>query len=122
MISDDFLRDLELAFPELRDELNRTLDKRNRRILEFYAIGKEKNYFNPINEKFILLQDSLLLREITTMKYLLHNQTTMHQVLLDYYQFKKIQLFRPDQITQVDDTPILPQLEHIADKYSRKFK
>lgn len=120
-ITDVFLKDLQTAFPDLYDELKSALNKREQESLAFYREGKARGIFNPINEKFILLQDDLLLREIVNVKYLLHNQVSIQQVLHDFYQFKKIQLFKADKITFVDDSKMDPVIEHIVDKFNRSL-
>ncbi|MDN4088679.1 TetR/AcrR family transcriptional regulator [Paenibacillus polymyxa] len=118
-ISDVFLKDLQMVFPELYEVLKTTLDKRELQTLKFYQDGKEKGVFNPINEKFILLQDDILLREIMNVKYLLYNQITIQQVLNDYYYLKKIQLFKPEKMSLVDDSRIHPVIEHFVEKFNR---
>ncbi|NBD23255.1 TetR/AcrR family transcriptional regulator [Paenibacillus glycinis] len=118
-ISDVFFKDLQAAYPELYDELKHTLHNREQQTLAFYQDGKNKEIFNPINEKFILLQDNVLLREIINVKYLLYNQVTIQQVLQDYYQFKKIQLFKSDKLSLVDDANIEPVIDHIVEKFNR---
>ncbi|WP_238327513.1 TetR/AcrR family transcriptional regulator [Paenibacillus gorillae] len=120
-MSEVFLTELETVYPELFDKLNQSFAKRNQKVAEFYAIGKEKKIFNPVNEKFLVLQDTLLLREITNMKYLVQNQTSMEQVLLDYYQLKKFQLFRSDKLSIVDDSIIIPIIRKIAEKNIRNM-
>lgn len=121
-MSELFLSELESVYPDLYEKLNMTIEKRNQRVLEFYSIGKKRGIFNPVNGGLLVLQDTLLLREITSLKYLLQNQTTMQQVLMDYYQLKKIQLFRADKIAVVDDSKILPVIEKIAEKNIRNMK
>ncbi|SEJ60299.1 TetR/AcrR family transcriptional regulator [Paenibacillus polymyxa] len=118
-ISDVFLKDLQMVFPELYEVLKTALDKRELQTLKFYQDGKEKGVFNPINEKFILLQDDILLREIMNVKYLLYNQITIQQVLNDYYYLKKIQLFKPEKMSLVDDSRIHPVIEHFVEKFNR---
>ncbi|WP_042208205.1 TetR/AcrR family transcriptional regulator [Paenibacillus durus] len=118
-ISDVFLKDLQMVFPEMYDVLKTALNKREQQTLKFYRDGKNKGIFNPINEKFILLQDDILLREIMNVKYLLYNQMTIQQALDDYYQLKKIQLFKPEKISLVDDSRIQPVIEHIVEKFNR---
>ncbi|SFI35896.1 transcriptional regulator, TetR family [Paenibacillus sp. UNC496MF] len=118
-ISDVFLKDLQAAFPELYDELKHVLHKREEQTLRFYRDGQDRGIFNAINEKFILLQDNVLLREILNVKYLLYNQTTVHEVLRDYYQFKKIQLFKAGKLDLLDDALIEPVIEHFAGKFNR---
>ncbi|MEE4562730.1 TetR/AcrR family transcriptional regulator [Paenibacillus polymyxa] len=118
-ISDVFLKDLQMVFPELYEVLKTALDKREQQTLKFYQDGKDKGVFNPINEKFILLQDDILLREIMNVKYLLYNQITIQQALHDYYYLKKIQLFKPEKMSLVDDSRIHPVIEHFVEKFNR---
>ncbi|WOZ37223.1 TetR/AcrR family transcriptional regulator [Paenibacillus polymyxa] len=118
-ISDVFLKDLQMVFPELYEVLKTALDKREQQTLKFYQDGKDKGVFNPINEKFILLQDDILLREIMNVKYLLYNQITIQQALNDYYYLKKIQLFKPEKMSLVDDSRIHPVIEHFVEKFNR---
>lgn len=118
-ISDVFLKDLQTAYPDLYDLLKGTLNKREQQTLKFYQYGKDKGIFNQINEKFILLQDDILLREIIQVKYLLYNQLSIQQVLHDYYQFKKVQLFKAEKMHIVDDSKINPIIDHIVEKFNR---
>ncbi|OBZ18458.1 TetR family transcriptional regulator [Bacillus sp. FJAT-27264] len=118
-ITDIFLKDLQTIYPELYDQLRAVLSRREQQALIFYREGKEKGIFNPINERLILLQDDLLLREIINVKYLLQNQISIEQVLYDYYNLKKIQLFKADKIHIVDDSLIEPIIQHVVDKFNR---
>lgn len=118
-ISEVFLKELHSAYPELSDSLKSALLQRESQSLEFYRHGIDKGIFQPVNERFILLQDELLLREIMNTKYLLQNQTSIQQVLTDYYQFKKIQLFRPEKMGLIEDQLIIPVINHVAEKYNR---
>jgi len=118
-ISDIFLSDLQTIYPELYEQLKEVLHKREQQSLHFYREGKEKGIFNTINEKLILLQDDLLLREIINVKYLLQNQMSIEQVLYDYYNLKKIQLFKTDKLAIVDDALIQPVIQHNVDKFNR---
>ncbi|CAM4294739.1 AcrR family transcriptional regulator [Paenibacillus endophyticus] len=118
-ITDVFLKDLQSVYPDLYDNLKSVLNKREKMTLEFYQEGKEKGIFNMINEKFILLQDDMLLREIIDAKYLLFNQMSIEQVLSDYYQLKKIQLFKAEKLSTVDDSNMKPIIEHLVEKFNR---
>lgn len=118
-ISEVFLKELQSAYPELSDSLRSALLQREQQSLEFYRHGIDKGIFQPVNERFILLQDELLLREIMNTKYLLQNQTSIQQVLTDYYQFKKIQLFRPEKMGLIEDHLIIPVINYVAEKYNR---
>ncbi|GMK47446.1 TetR family transcriptional regulator [Paenibacillus glycanilyticus] len=118
-ITDVFLRDLQSVYPDLYDLLKGTLNRREQQTLKFYQYGKDKGIFNPINEKFIILQDDVLLRDIINIKYLIYNQMSIQQVLHDYYHLKKIQLFKPDKLNIVDDSNMIPVIEHIVEKFNR---
>ncbi|MEC0270180.1 TetR/AcrR family transcriptional regulator [Paenibacillus anseongense] len=118
-ITDALMKDLQAAYPDLYNILKGVLQKREQHSLRFYRLGKDKGIFNAINEKFILLQDDLLLHEITSVKYLLYNHTTIKEVLHDYYQFKKMQLFKADKLSLVDDANINPVIEQLSEKFNR---
>ncbi|OOM76480.1 TetR/AcrR family transcriptional regulator [Clostridium sp. BL-8] len=119
IITDRFIKDLQSAYPNLYDKLEDALIMHKKKALEFYKTGKDKEIFNPINENFILLQDDLLLREIINTKYLIYNQTSIRQVLYDYYQFQKIQLFKAEKLSIVDDSKIEPIIEHLVEKFNK---
>jgi hypothetical protein len=121
-ISEEFLKDLQSAYPYLYEELQGTLNKCEQRSIEFYREGQRRGIFNPINERFILLQDKLLLRELIHIKYLLYHQVTLQQVLSDYYQLKKIQLFKAEKLALVDDARIQPVIEHVVEKFNRSLQ
>lgn len=52
-------------------------------------------------------------------KYIMYNETTLEQVLRDYYEFKKIQLFKAGKQTLVEDAEFEPVMEHILQKFKR---
>ncbi|MGQ7885425.1 TetR/AcrR family transcriptional regulator [Paenibacillus sp. WC2504] len=118
-ITDVFMKDLQASYPDLYNMLKDVLRKREEHSLRFYRLGIDKGIFNKINGKFILLQDDLLLHEVTSVKYLLYNQTTIKEVLHDYYQFKKMQLFKADKLSLVDDTNINPVIDRLSEKFNR---
>lgn len=118
-ITDVFMKDLQASYPDLYNMLKDVLRKREDHSLRFYRLGIDKGIFNKINGKFILLQDDLLLHEVTSVKYLLYNQTTIKEVLHDYYQFKKMQLFKADKLSLVDDTNINPVIDRLSEKFNR---
>jgi AcrR family transcriptional regulator len=120
-ISESFLKDLQSAYPELYDLMKSAMNRQEEKSLTFYKDGKDKGIFNPINEKLFMLQDSLMIREILNVKYLIANQLSMKQVLYDYYLLKKIQLFKADKMILVDDALIDPVIEHVVEKFNRSL-
>lgn len=117
-VTDVFLRDLQAVYPDLYSRLKQAMIDREQQIVTFYQDGMAKNVFNRVNEKLILLQDDVMLRELMNSKYLLFNQVSLKQILHDYYIFKKIQLFRAEWIAKVDDSAIEPIIDYIVQKYN----
>lgn len=117
-VTDVFLRDLQTVYPDLYSRLKQAMIDREQQIVKFYQDGMAKNVFNRVNEKLILLQDDVMLRELMNSKYLLFNQVSLKQILHDYYIFKKIQLFRAEWIAKVDDSAIEPIIDYIVQKYN----
>ncbi len=118
-VTDVFLRDLQLAYPELFGHIKEAMHRRERKMVEFYQDGMKRGVFNQVNVKFLLLQDDVMLREILTAKYIMFNETTLEQVLRDYYDFKKVQLFKAEKLALVNDHELEPIMEHILQKYKR---
>ncbi|MFK4300693.1 AcrR family transcriptional regulator [Paenibacillus sp. RC254] len=119
-ITDIFLNELEHIYPEKYDRLRIALQFQEQQLLEFYEEGIQKGVFNQVNGKLLILQDELL-RSMTDIKYLMLNHLTIYQVLYDFYQLKKVQLFKPEKIQSVDDASMIPRIEHLAQKISKEL-
>ncbi|ACT00426.1 TetR/AcrR family transcriptional regulator [Paenibacillus sp. JDR-2] len=113
-----FLKELETSYPEWHDKLDEAMKQRERLILAFYEEGVRKGIFNNVNGKLLIKQDEIL-RGMFNVKYLMTNQLTVEQVLQDYYQLKKIQLFKPDKLSAVDDASMMPRIEHLTHKITK---
>lgn len=120
-ISDVFMKELQAVYPELYDELREALNVREQRTLACYRDGIERGIFNPVNEQLLLLQDELLLREIMSVKYLLTHQVSIRDVLKDYYQLKRTQLFRPERAALADDAKMEPVFDYLAEKFNKSL-
>lgn len=118
-VTDVFLRDLQTSYPDLFGRIKDAMHRRERKMVEFYRDGMKRGVFNEVNIMFLLLQDDVMLREILTAKYIMYNETTLEQVLRDYYEFKKIQLFKAGKQTLVEDAEFEPVVEHILQKFKR---
>ncbi|TXK86130.1 TetR/AcrR family transcriptional regulator [Paenibacillus sp. N3.4] len=121
-ITDVFLKELQVIYPDAYARLKGALYQRELHTIGFYQDGMTSGIFNQINEKFILLQDDVLLREIINIKYLLLNQVSLQQVLHDYYIFKKIQLFKAEKLVIVDDSRMTPIIDHIVQSITVPYK
>jgi AcrR family transcriptional regulator len=117
-ISDVFMKELQAVYPQLYEELKNALDERKDLIVRFYRNGQSKGIFNPISEHLLVLQDVMLLREVVNPKYLLSRNISFRQSLVDYYQLKKIQLFKADKASIVDDSKIDPVIDHLVEKFT----
>lgn len=115
-----FLNELEISYPEWYERLNEAMQRREKQVLAFYDEGIRKGLFNRINGKILIKQDDIL-RSMLTVKYLMTNQLTVQQVLTDYYQLKKIQLFQPDKLSVVDDTAMTAVIEHLTQKITKNL-
>ncbi|WP_339783499.1 TetR/AcrR family transcriptional regulator [Paenibacillus sp. FSL R7-0313] len=116
--TDIFLRDLESSYPENYERLKESMKQREYQELAFYDEGIKEGFFNKIDGRLIVMQDEML-RNILDVKYLVENRLTVYQVLFDYYNLKKIQLFKPDKIKMIDDNLMIPKIEYMAQKISK---
>lgn len=115
-----FLKELETSYPTLYDGLSEAMKQREHRLLAFYEEGKQKGIFNDINGKLIIMQDELL-RGMFNVKYLMTNQLTVQQVLNDYYRLKKIQLFKSEKLSVIDDTSMTSRIGHLTQKITKNL-
>ncbi|WP_231574766.1 TetR/AcrR family transcriptional regulator [Paenibacillus sp. FSL R7-0273] len=110
-----FLKDLETSYPEWHSRFTEGMQQREEQILAYYQEGIRRGLFHDLNGKILIMQDELL-RGMLNVKYLMTNQLTVEQVLTDYYQLKKIQLFKADKLSAIDDALMKPRIEHLTHK------
>ncbi|MFB5762722.1 TetR/AcrR family transcriptional regulator [Paenibacillus medicaginis] len=118
--TDIFLQELEASYPDWYDRLNEAMKQREQLVLAFYEEGIQKGIFNDINGKLLIKQDELL-RGMFNVKYLMTNQITVQQILVDYYNLKKIQLFKPEKLSAIDDAIMMPRIEYLTQKITRNL-
>jgi AcrR family transcriptional regulator len=119
-ITDIFLRELENSYPENYERLKEAMKQREYQELAFYDEGIKEGFFNKIDGRLIIMQDEIL-SNVLDVKYLMENHLTVYQVLFDYYNLKKFQLFKPDKIKMMDDNLMIPRIEHMAQKISKNM-
>ncbi|MDM5212446.1 TetR/AcrR family transcriptional regulator [Peribacillus sp. NJ4] len=117
LITDDFLKELQITYPLMYKKLWETIQIREKQLLNFYNEGVQKGIFNEVNGRLLILQDKMLF-SMLDLKYLMKNHWTIEQVLLDFYKLRKIQLFKPEMLSTVDDSLILPRVEYLTQKIS----
>ena len=105
-ISDVFLQDLKEAYPHLSDQLVAAQQNRNRNLQMFFESGMEQGYFNKMNAPLFMVQDDVMLRRIIDHTFCIQYDITLKQAILDFYNLKKYQLFKPEFLDVVDDSEI----------------
>ncbi|WP_430188102.1 TetR/AcrR family transcriptional regulator [Paenibacillus jamilae] len=115
-----FLKELETSYPDWYDRLNEAMKQREQQVLAFFEEGIQRGIFNDINGKLLIMQDEIL-RGMFNAKYLMTNQLTVQQILFDYYHLKKIQLFKSEKLSVIDDTIMLPRIEHLTHKITKNL-
>lgn len=118
--TDIFIKELETSYPDWYDRLNEAMKQREEQVLAFYEEGIQKGIFNQINGKLLIMQDEIL-RGMFNAKYLMMNQLTVQQILYDYYQLKKIQLFKSEKLSAIDDEIMIPRIEHLTQKITKNL-
>lgn len=118
-ISDTFLDELKVMYPDLYNSLKEAMKRREDQISSFYQEGKEKGIFNDVNERLIFLQEDVLVRAMLDMKFLMLHHMTLHQVLLDFYTLIKLQLFKAEKLEVTNDSDVIQKIDYMAQKITR---
>ncbi|RIE00844.1 TetR/AcrR family transcriptional regulator [Cohnella faecalis] len=117
-ITEEYKKDLASVYPEIHEQLYGAIQEREKQLLNFYNAGIRYGIFNEINGQVLILQDQLLNTMLDT-RCLLMNHLTIEQVLYDFYKLKKIQLFKPEKLSLVDDSLIVPKIDYLTLKISK---
>jgi AcrR family transcriptional regulator len=118
-ISDTFLDELKVMYPDLYNSLKEAMKRREDQISAFYQDGKEKGIFNDVNERLIFLQEDVLVRAMLDMKFLMLHHMTLNQVLLDFYKLIKLQLFKAEKLEVTNDSDVIQKIDYMAQKITR---
>ncbi|MDQ0862409.1 TetR/AcrR family transcriptional regulator [Bacillus sp. V2I10] len=118
-ISDTFLDELKVMYPDLYNSLKEAMKRREDQISAFYQEGKEKGIFNDVNERLIFLQEDVLVRAMLDMKFLMLHHMTLNQVLLDFYKLIKLQLFKAEKLEVTNDSDVIQKIDYMAQKITR---
>ncbi|SIS03741.1 transcriptional regulator, TetR family [Peribacillus simplex] len=117
-ISDVFLYDLKESYPDLYDNLSVARQKRYKNLQTFFDSGMDMGIFNRVNTALFMVQDDAVLRSIMKQSFCIQFDLTLKQALIDFYQLKKLQLFKPEFIDTVDDSVIEKQIVQIIQTIS----
>ncbi|MBB6670444.1 TetR/AcrR family transcriptional regulator [Cohnella nanjingensis] len=103
-VSDLFLQDLKESYPSLWENLLTAQQKRNQALQSFFEEGMARGVFNKMNAAIFMVQDDATLRQIMDPSFAIQYDLTLKQALMDYYQLKKYQLFKPEHLIAADDS------------------
>jgi AcrR family transcriptional regulator len=112
-VSDLFLNDLKENYPYLFEKLAQAQQNRNKNLETFFQSGVNKGIFNNINAPLFMVQDDAVLRRIMVPSFSINYDLTLKQALMDYYQMKKYQLFKPEYLDKIDDSVIEKEIVQI---------
>ncbi|ALC82959.1 MULTISPECIES: TetR/AcrR family transcriptional regulator [Bacillus] len=105
-VSDLFLIDLKESYPYLFENLVSAQQNRIKNLESFFKAGMNQGIFNRINAVLFMVQDDAVLRRIMVPSFSIKYDLTLKQALMDFYQMKKYQLFKPEYLNTVNDSVI----------------
>jgi hypothetical protein len=117
-VPDILLEDLREIYPKLFEKLNLAQQQRYKNSQRFFDSGLEKGVFNRINFTLFMVQDEVVLRRIFEPMFAIQYDLTLKQALFDFYTLKKIQLFKPEMLDEVDDAAAEQQISDVLRKIS----
>lgn len=109
-ISDVFLQDLKESYPHLWDQLVVAQQNRNHNLQVFFESGMQQGVFNQINAQLFMVQDEVVLRRIMDQSFCIQYDITLKQALIDFYNLKKYQLFKPQYLDTANDSIIAKEI------------
>ncbi|SFS34759.1 TetR/AcrR family transcriptional regulator [Marininema halotolerans] len=115
-VTENFLADLKDIHPVGFEKISHAQAERRHNLEKFYANGVAEDIFHPIHAQMFMLQDEIVLRKIVDPIYLLQQGLTLEEALREYYQLKKFQLFKDDQLEAVDDDAMESYIRYMANK------
>ncbi|NDI37101.1 TetR/AcrR family transcriptional regulator [Chengkuizengella sediminis] len=121
-ISELFLEELKVGFSELYEGIMSARQQRKMNIRQFYEMGMKEGIFHTLNPSIYTVQDEVMLRKLLDPAFLLEEGLTIKQVLFDYYQAKKVQVFKADELKRINDkSTILEKIEYLTRKLSNSY-
>lgn len=121
-LTDNFLRDLQQAYPPLWEQIKQAQRERQRHLATFFAQGVAAGIFQPIPLQLAVLQDELLLRKLLDPLFLMDHDLTLRLALTAYYDLQKYQWCVPAVRVQLDDTAVQAYITMMADKIASSLR
>lgn len=105
-LTDILLQDLNGSYPQLSVKLAQALDQFQKKLVAYFDSGIEFGIFYPIpSAQIYLVQMDLMIRKLLDPKWLMMQNMTLKQALMDFYKAMKHQVFYEKWIRE-DDSDI----------------
>ena len=98
--SDIYLNDLKKSCTPLYEKKMTSRKERLTAIHAFYQKGIKAGFFNELNPSILIMQDEAVLQKILNSSYVTEEGLSLKQALYDYYEAKKVQVFKPDFVRE----------------------
>lgn len=111
-----FFGDLREVYPQFMSSIEVAIGERNDKLRRFYERGIAEGYLNNSNATLLIIQDELMFRSLLDPHFLMRQNLALRAAIGDYYQIRKLQLFKPDVCAQIDDADMLERFELLVRK------
>lgn len=118
LASEDFLQDVRQTYPQIWERIRLAERRRNDYLSDFYRQGMGAGWFNQVNAQLLVLQEESFLRTIIAPRFLMEQDASLRQILLDYYELLKYEALRPENRPQVNDAAVIEGIEEFIQKLS----
>ncbi|PLS02242.1 TetR/AcrR family transcriptional regulator [Neobacillus cucumis] len=114
--SDTFLSDLKRSCPHLYEKKRQSRSEQLSTIHTFYRNGMKAGVFNELNASILIIQDEAVLGKLVNSPFLMEEEMSLKQALLDYYAAKRTQVLRPEYIQSLENEEIQAMVDSILKK------
>lgn len=104
-LTDTLLQDLNATYPNLAAKLGQAVELCKSKLSDYFESGIALGVFYPMNARIYLTQVDLVFRKLSDPKWLMLQNFTMKQALMDFYKTMKHQAFYEKWMVE-DDSAI----------------
>ncbi|ASS68416.1 MULTISPECIES: TetR/AcrR family transcriptional regulator [unclassified Paenibacillus] len=104
-LTDVLLLDLKVSYPDLSSKLEQAVELCKDKLADYFNSGIQLGVFYPMNTRIYLTQVDLVLRKLWDPTWLMLQNLTMKQALMDFYKTMKHQVFYEKWMVE-DDSAI----------------
>ncbi|WP_026575595.1 TetR/AcrR family transcriptional regulator [Bacillus sp. UNC438CL73TsuS30] len=114
--SDLYLTDLKTSCIHLYEKKMHSRKEQLSAIRTFYRNGMKSEVFNQLNPSILIIQDEAVLGKLVNTAFLVEEELSLKQALLDYYVAKKTQVLKPEYLQNTENEDIHAMVENILKK------